>query len=233
MAAFCPDSGLEGRALQAIAAVRRMAYGRDALPVVSGTGPGYGGRMRGDRPLQLSFAVGLLISIPTAGHAASLKSPSAAAQSRAGTPAEQLGSIAAWTAYAYSEKSGKVCYLAGQPARSQPAGAKRKRPVAMVTHRPGERIANVVSFIEGYPLQEGSDVSLHIDGTRFDLFTKGDGAWARTAELDKSIVEAMTRGKQAIVKGTPVKGPVTTDTYSLAGFAQAITLIDKACDVKR
>ncbi|MBV9686067.1 MAG: hypothetical protein JO096_02510, partial [Alphaproteobacteria bacterium] len=58
-------------------------------------------------------------------------------------------------------------------------------------------------------------------------------AWARTAELDKAIVEAMTRGKQVIVKGTPTTGPVTTDTYSLAGFAQAIALIDKACDVKR
>ena len=43
----------------------------------------------------------------------------------------------------------------------------------------------------------------------------------------------MTRGKQATVKGTPQKGPATTDTYSLAGFAQALALIDNACDVKR
>jgi hypothetical protein len=76
----------------------------------------------------------------------------------------------------------------------------------MVTHRPGEKIANVVSFIEGYPLKEGSEVSLYIGGVKFDLFTKGDSAWARTPELDKSIVEAMAKGKQAIVKSTSQKG---------------------------
>jgi hypothetical protein len=205
----------------------------DGCDVASAPAPGYGAEMSKYGPLQLGFAVGLLISIPAAGHTEGPKRPSIAAHSQTATPAEQLGAIEAWAAYAYNEKSGRVCYLAGQPDKSQPLGAKRKRPVAMVTHRPAERVANVVSFVEGYPLKEGSDVSLDIGGTKFDLFTKGDSAWARTAELDKAIVEAMTRGKQAMVKGTPMKGPVTTDTYSLAGFAQAIALIDKACDVKR
>jgi hypothetical protein len=189
--------------------------------------------MRGCRPLHFSFVVGLLLSISVAGHAERAKKSDSAAQSPAGNPAERLGGTDGWTAYAYSEKSGKVCYLAGEPKKSEPAGGKRKRPVAMITHRPGEKIANVVSFAEGYPLKEGSEVSLDIGGAKFDLFTKGDSAWARTPELDKSIVEAMAKGKQAVVKGTPRKGPATTDTYSLAGFAQALALIDQACDVKR
>jgi hypothetical protein len=189
--------------------------------------------MRECRPLHFSVVVGLLFSISAAGHAESAKKPDSAAQSPAGNPAERLGGIDAWTAYAYNEKSGKVCYLAGEPKKSEPAGGKRKRPVAMITHRPGEKIANVVSFVEGYPLKDGSEVSLNVGGAKFDLFTKGDSAWARTPELDKSIVEAMSKGKQAIVKGTPRKGPATTDTYSLAGFAQALALIDQACDVKR
>jgi hypothetical protein len=123
--------------------------------------------------------------------------------------------------------------LAGEPKKSEPASGKRRHPLAMVTHRPGEKIANVVSFIEGYPLKDGSEVSLDIGGAKFDLFTKGDSAWARTPELDRAIVETMSKGKQAVVKGTPQKGPATIDTYSLAGFAQALALIDKACDVKR
>ena|SRR5271165_1132011 len=195
--------------------------------------PRYGAGMREYRPLRFSFVVGLLLSISTAGHAESSKKAGNAAQSPAGTPSERLGAAAAWTAYAYSERSGKVCYLAGEPKKSEPRGVKRKHPLAMVTHRPGEKIANVVSFVQGYPLQEGSEVSLDIGGAKFDLFTKGDSAWARTSELDKDIVEAMAKGKQAIVKGTPRKGLATTDTYSLAGFAQALALIDKAYDVKR
>ena len=193
----------------------------------------YGAGMRECRPVHFSVVLGLLVSTSAAGHAESSKKPGNAAQSPAGTPAEQLGTADTWTAYAYSEKSGKVCYLAGEPKKSEPARGKRKQPLAMVTHRPGEKIANVVSFVEGYALKEGSEVELDIGGTKFELFTKDDSAWARTPELDKSIVEAMTKGKQAIVKGTPQKGPATTDTYSLAGFPQMLTLIDKACDVKR
>jgi Invasion associated locus B (IalB) protein len=189
--------------------------------------------MRECRPLHFASVVGLALSLCAAGHAENSKNHGAAAQSPAGMPAERLGGLNGWTAYTYREKSGKVCYLAGEPNKSEPAGGKRKHRFAMVTHRPGEKIANVVSFVEGYPLKEGSEVSLDIGGAKFDLFTKGDSAWARTPELDKAIVEAMTKGKQAVVKGTPQKGPATTDTYLLAGFAQALALIDKACDVKR
>lgn len=174
-----------------------------------------------------------LLSAAAAGEAAKTKKPESSPRTSAAPPTERLGAADSWTAYAYKDKSGKVCYLTGDPQKSEPAGGKRKHPFAMVTHRPAEKIANVVSFVEGYPLKEGSDVSLDIGGTKFDLFTKNDSAWARTAELDKTIVEAMAKGKQAVVRGTPQKGPPTTDTYSLAGFVQALSLIDKACEIKR
>jgi len=132
------------------------------------------------------------------------------------SPSQRLGSAESWTAYAYKEKAGKVCYLTGEPLKREPA-AKLRRSMAMVTHRPGENIANVVSFVIGYPLKEGSDVSLDVGGAKFDLFTKGDSA----------------KGKQAVARGTPRKSPPTTDTYSLTGFPQALAMIDKACDIKR
>jgi hypothetical protein len=36
-----------------------------------------------------------------------------------------------------------------------------------------------------------------------------------------------------VVKAEPQKGPTTTDTYPLAGFARALAIIDKACEIKR
>jgi invasion protein IalB len=149
------------------------------------------------------------------------------------TATQHLGTTEGWTAYAYKEKSGQVCYLAGEPQKGEPKNTKRRPPRAMVTHRPDEKVANVVSFAAGLPLREGSDATLDIGGTKFDLFTKGDSAWARTADLDKAIVEAMAKGKQAVVKSSPQKGPPVTDTYSLAGFTQALAMIDKACNIKR
>jgi Invasion associated locus B (IalB) protein len=173
-----------------------------------------------------------LLATPNAVGAAKKKSGTAA-PAASNAAAQRLGTAEGWTAYLYKEKSGQVCYLAGEPQKSEPANARRKRPTAMVTHRPDEKVANVVNFVEGYPLKEGSDASLDVGGTKFDLFTKGDSAWARTADLDRTIVEAMAKGKQAIVRGIPQKGQPTTDTYSLAGFAQALAMIDKACGIKR
>jgi Invasion associated locus B (IalB) protein len=210
-----------------------MAMLRDPLP--RGVRPRirYPVGMTGYRLARLGLLLLMLALIPVASAAANPKKPDEGTPPTATAPSEELGVAESWTAYSYKEKSGKVCYLAGAPQKRDPAAAKRKPSRAMVTHRPGEKIANVVSFVEGSPLKEGSEVSLDIGGAKFDLFTKGDSAWARTPELDKSIVETMAKGKQATVKATPRKGPPTTDTYSLAGFAQALALIDKACDVKR
>jgi invasion protein IalB len=182
--------------------------------------------------LMLWVLMVISLTIANSVDAAEKKSGNAPPSSPA-TAAQRLGNSEGWTAYAYKEKSGQVCYLAGEAQKSEPKDAKRKTPRAMVTHRPDEKVANVVSFAAGLPLKEGSDASLDVGGTKFDLFTKGDSAWARTADLDKTIVEAMAKGKQAVVKSTAQKGQPVIDTYSLAGFAQALGMIDKACSVKR
>ena len=180
--------------------------------------------------LLIRAGVILVLSLPLAA-----PSPAAAQEKKpAAHPAVQrLGGAGAWNAFLYKEKTGRVCYMAGGPQKSEPVKVKRKAPSAMVTHRPQEDAANVVSFDAGVPLKEGSDAALEVDGTHFDLFTKGDTAWSRTSDLDRTIVEAMAKGRQAVFKATPQKGPATTDLYSLSGFAQTLALIDKACGVKR
>jgi hypothetical protein len=148
-------------------------------------------------------------------------------------PAKSLGSAGAWTAYLAENKAGKVCYLIGHPEKTEPTGMKRKTVMAMVTHRTEDNVSNVVSFDEGYPLNTEADVMVEAGTEKFPLFAKDDTAWARTADLDKTIVTALAKERQAIVKAAPKKGRATTDTYSLSGFAKALALIDKACDVKR
>jgi hypothetical protein len=182
----------------------------------------------------LAVSAAALTVISPAQAADSKKHPGTTASPKPATPATRsLGHIDTWTAYASQDKTGRVCYLVGQPQKSEPAESGRKAPMAMVTHRPAEKITNVVSFVEGYPIKDGSDVALDIGGGKFELFTKEDGAWARTAEIDKAIVTALAKGKSAVVKGVPQKGPPTTDIYPLAGFAKALALIDKACGVQR
>jgi hypothetical protein len=184
-------------------------------------------------------ALTLLLVLPSAEAARGKKKAAPSASTEPAAPksssgaAQQLGQNGSWTAYQAQDGSGSVCYVVGQPQKSEPANTPRRAPMAMVTHRPGEKIANVVSFVEGYPIKPGSEVRIDIGGSIFDLFTKDDSAWARTAELDRMIVASLGKAKQVVVRGTPQKGAATTDTYALTGFAKALALIDKACGVKR
>jgi len=173
-----------------------------------------------------------LLTLAVAFPAAAASKKPAAPPAKEATPAttQSLGRFDGWAAYASQDKIGRVCYIAGEAQQKGPSG---KAPMAMVTHRPAERITNVVSFVEGVPLKDGSDVSVEIGGTKFDLFTKDDSAWARTAELDKTIVAALAKGKQAVVRSVPQRGAPMTDVYPLVGFPKALAAIDKACGVKR
>lgn len=181
----------------------------------------------------LGLLATLILLSASPGRAETVKKHVAPKHSAETAAAQRIGGAGSWSAYLYNGKSGPVCYLAGAPQKSEPAKFRRKPPSVTVTHRPQENVFNVVNFYEGYPLKPGSDASLDIDGTTFDLFTKDDGAWSRTADTDKAIVEAMVKGRAAVITGTAAKGLTTTDTYSLAGFTQTLAQIDKACGVKR
>src|SRR4051812_17880998 len=185
--------------------------------------------------LGASGLAALFSTVPLPGQAASpKKEPTDQPAAESAAPrARSLGTVGSWTAYASGDKPGRICYLVGRPQKSDSAGVARKAPVVMVTHRPSESISNVVSFVEGYSLKTGSDAALEIDDKKFDLFTNDDSAWARTAELDRAIVSALLKARTATIKGTPNNGKPTTDTYSLAGFAKALGMIDEACGISR
>jgi hypothetical protein len=146
---------------------------------------------------------------------------------------QRLGGNQSWSAYSYADGKGKVCYLVGEPAKKEPANVRRDRVNALVTHNTNDKTSNVVSFVEGYQFPERADAELEVDGKKFALFTDKDTAWARDSATDKAIVAALAKGKQAVVKGASSRGTATTDTYALAGFGEALALIDKACSVKR
>ena len=162
------------------------------------------------------------------------KAPAAPAKPAPEPPKiDRLGASQGWPAFTETAKNAKACYLVGHPTKSDPANLKRGEIKISVTHRPAEKSFNVVNFVAGYPFKDGSEVELAVDTRKFALFTSKEGAWARDPATDKAIVEAMAKGKQIVLKGTSARGTATTDTYSLAGFAESLGEIDKACGVKR
>jgi Invasion associated locus B (IalB) protein len=204
-------------------------------PVAFSRAGGYGEAMSGTRfsPAgALALFAATLALMPAAQAARHTRHHAAHVHKRAPAGVKTLGSAGAWTAYDSHESSGRVCYIASEPEKAAPSGVARKQPMAMVALRPAENAAKVVSFVAGYPLKPDSNVVLEIDGHKFTLFPKDDAAWARTSDLDRTIIAALAKGRTAVARGEPQRGHPTADVYSLAGFSKALAMIDKACGGK-
>ncbi|MSO64313.1 MAG: hypothetical protein EXQ85_00670 [Alphaproteobacteria bacterium] len=145
-----------------------------------------------------------------------------------------IGQFKNWDAFTYREAGKNVCYVASEPVEwnSQPKGVSRGSIHAIVTSRPATNVRDEVAVYVGYKLKDGSEAIVEIDGQKFTLFTKDEGAWAIDAKTDKAVAEAMARGGSMVVKGTSARGTLTTDRYSLAGFGAARDAANKACGVK-
>ena len=66
----------------------------------------------------------------------------------------------------------------------------------------------------------------------FDLLPKGANVWVKNAARESALIAEMKKGQTLEVKAASAKGSVTTDTYSLAGFSQAMERLDKECPKK-
>src|SRR5260221_12781087 len=161
-----------------------------------------------------------LMLMPPLAPAGSAAAPKAEARG-GGTPVQQkegvtrVGGAQGWDAYSDTEKSHRICYVVGEPSKSEPAGAKRNKIYASVTHRPADKISNEVSFNAGYLFKEGSDAELTADSRKFTLFTNKATAWARDPATDKAVREALAKAKPAVLKGVSARGTQTTHTHSL------------------
>ena len=144
-------------------------------------------------------------------------------------PQALLENPGTWGAFKVKEDDGSACYIAAQPADTEPKNVNRGDIWVLVTHRPYRKVHNEVSIYIGYPFKDDSDVTVDIDGKSFKLFTDGETAWAQDADADSALVTAMRAGNKMVIRGLSSRGTKTTDTYSLKGFTRAHEAINKAC----
>lgn len=146
--------------------------------------------------------------------------------------AKQIGSFKDWSAHTEGKDESRTCWIYSEPVKDEGKYAKRGRIYMLVTHRPGEKTVNQVQLTAGYAYKKGSAVQVAIGAKKFELFTNGDTAWARSPEDDAAIVAAMRSGARMVVTGQSSRGTNTKDTYSLSGISAAHAAIGKACGVK-
>lgn len=146
--------------------------------------------------------------------------------------ADLIGSHGDWEAYQETEGGKPVCYIGSAPKKARGKYTRRGETYVLITHRPAEKSADVVSVNAGYTYQKGGEVDVTIGAKTFKLFTDKGHAFAYDETTDAALVKAMIRGAVMVVKGTSSRGTLTTDTYSLKGFTAAYKAINKACGIK-
>jgi hypothetical protein len=148
-------------------------------------------------------------------------------------PMQVVGEFGDWAVYSIQEPSGRLCFMTSRPRSSTPANVRRGEIRLMITHWPSEQTFDEVNFVSGFDFKAGSDVSMQIGDQRFTLFTQGDKAWARDAETDRRIVDAMRRGQRVTVAAVSTRDTRTTDVFGLTGSSRAYDEMSKACNVRR
>ena len=175
------------------------------------------------------------------------KTDASAAKDAPAAKPELVGSYGDWSVFHSQSGKAKVCYALAQPKTRDPDDLKRDPGYAFISERPSEGARNEVSLIMGFdvgaPSADDSGDSKDkkkeksklvaptavVGDSSFDLLPKGANLWVKNAAQESALVAEMRKGKSLVVKATSKKGNLTTDTYSLSGFAQAIDRALKDC----
>lgn len=136
----------------------------------------------------------------------------------------------AWSVYIHETENGdKICFAATEPKDSSPEDANRSGVYFYVTNWVEDGIKNELSVKNGYEFKEGSAPTVTVGDDRFEMFVRGDKAFLRDPEDEKSLLAAMKAGANMSVEGESADGKQTTDTYSLYGLTASVSKLSEEC----
>jgi hypothetical protein len=168
-----------------------------------------------------------------------------------------IASFGDWSVYQTQAGKNRVCYILAQPKDRAPADLKRDPAYAFISDRPSEGVRNEISFIMGFDVvnpsaesdaakdskkddkkddkkdakkrAEAKAATVSVGDQSFELLAKNENLWVKNAAMEGQLVGEMRKGAKLQVRATSKRGNVTTDTYSLAGFSQALDRVQKDC----
>jgi hypothetical protein len=133
-----------------------------------------------------------------------------------------LGRFADWTAAAHSEAGQVVCYAFTRSQAATPGG--RGSAVLSVTERPTER--DDVAIAEAFAFRRDAAMRVDIGDRRFDFYLVPRAAFAHDGA---AVVTALSAGGLVIDHTLSPQGLPWSDQFSLRGFAEADSAINRAC----
>jgi len=154
-----------------------------------------------------------------------------------------------WNVYRSQSGKARVCYTLASPKTRDPEDLKRDPGYAFISERPSEQVHNEVSFVMGFEIASAeadkdspdkkkgakdkkpkvANPTATVGESEFELLPKGGNLWVKNAAQEGQLIDEMRHGSKLEIRAPSKKGALTTDTYSLAGFRQAIDRAQKDC----
>ena len=150
--------------------------------------------------------------------------------------ANLLGAFGNWTAYSTGTGDSMTCFAMSRPRATEPKkGLKRGAIYLIVTDYPTKKIKAEPEIVPGYEYKDKAPVLLEIGDDRFTFFGKNEAkqgaAWLSALNDNPRLIDVMSKGVSAVAMGSPTKGAKSADTYSLAGFNDALAKIHATCNM--
>lgn len=150
--------------------------------------------------------------------------------------ANLLGAFGNWTAYSMGTGDSMTCFAMSRPRAVEPKRGLKRGPIYLIiTDYPARKIKGEPEIVPGYAYKEKAPVTLEIGDDRFAFFGKNEAkegtAWLTTLSDNSKLIDVMSKGVSAVALGSPIKGAKSVDTYSLAGFNDALAKIHATCNM--
>ena len=142
---------------------------------------------------------------------------------------DHIGVFDDWNAYIFNDKKDKVCFVSSMPLKSTGEYTRRGDVFLIVSHRPNEKLYDVLTVIAGYTYMPRSEVQFRVGNVKANLFTSEDTAWAKNLKTDEEIAKAMNKAVRITVRGLTMEGVETYDVFSAKGFNNAMEAINRLC----
>jgi len=135
---------------------------------------------------------------------------------------DSLGVYSNWAAF--RDDTPARCYAIAKPQRGSDNG-----PFASIANWPSANIRGQLHIRLSRSVEDGTEVTLTIGDTRFDLVTNGRNAWAADARMDAAVVAALRSASRMSVSARAASGGRFSDRYDLSGAATAIDAAVVGC----
>lgn len=130
-----------------------------------------------------------------------------------------------WTTH----KEDGRCWASTFPRLTEGNINGRQDPFLSITNFPSEGVASSIAVVAGYDGAGEGKAVFSVDSKEYDALPYGNAAFTASGKPEAELISAMRRGKEFTVQWTSKAGEVSSDTYSLMGFIDAQSTIDKEC----